>query len=71
MAKLTPEEKYGLAAIVGMAACGIVGMLHDPKTETRELVEVAAAIGLLGWSLPEVVSMHTVAHELLGGRHAH
>ena len=68
MSKLTPEERYGLAGILGLASCKIIDMVLDPSTTGQEIGETMSVLGLLGWSFAELLDMHNLGHELAGKR---
>ena len=66
MSKLTTDERYGLAAVFGMASCALSRWASDPSVTPEERGEVRAALDLLGWSVPTLQSMHAMGHEILG-----
>lgn len=68
MSKLIPEERYGLATVLGIASCRIIDMVLDPITTSDEIGEVMSVLALLGWSFAELLDMHNLGHEIAGKR---
>lgn len=68
MSKLTPEERRGLAGILGISACGLIAAVLDEATTCDEIGEYMAVLGLLGWSFAELLDMHNLGHEIAGFR---